>query len=71
MIYTPILKIGRFLSQAPQSLSNWRNTNFAVTHAAAIGKVFSELSSDELQRLESMLKKIGRRAEGLGVCEES
>jgi hypothetical protein len=42
-----------------------------VTHAAAIGKVFSELSSDELQRLESMLKKIGRRAEGLGVCEES
>jgi MarR family transcriptional regulator, 2-MHQ and catechol-resistance regulon repressor len=40
-------------------------------HAAAMGKVFSELSSDELQQLESMLKKLGRRAEALGVCEES
>jgi MarR family transcriptional regulator, 2-MHQ and catechol-resistance regulon repressor len=39
-------------------------------HAAAMGKVFSELSSDELQQLESMLKKIGRRTEALGFCEE-
>jgi MarR family 2-MHQ and catechol resistance regulon transcriptional repressor len=39
-------------------------------HAAAIGKVFSELSSDELQRLESMLKKIGRRAEALGSSHD-
>jgi hypothetical protein len=35
-----------------------------------MGKVFSELSSDELQQLESLLKKIGRRAEALGFCEE-
>src|SRR5438132_6499471 len=31
-------------------------------HAADIGKVFSELSSGELQQLESMLKKVGKRA---------
>jgi MarR family 2-MHQ and catechol resistance regulon transcriptional repressor len=34
-------------------------------HAAAMGKVFSELSSDELQQLESIFKKVGRRAEAL------
>jgi MarR family transcriptional regulator, 2-MHQ and catechol-resistance regulon repressor len=39
-------------------------------HAADIGKVFSELSSGELQQLESILKKVGKRAEALGVCEE-
>ena len=38
-------------------------------HAAAMKKVFSELSSDELQQLESLLKKVGRRAEALGVSE--
>jgi MarR family 2-MHQ and catechol resistance regulon transcriptional repressor len=36
-------------------------------HAAAMGEVFSELSSDELQQLESMLKKAGRRAEALDL----
>ncbi len=36
-------------------------------HAAAMKKVFSELSSDELQQLESSLKRVGRRAEALGV----
>jgi MarR family 2-MHQ and catechol resistance regulon transcriptional repressor len=39
-------------------------------HEAAMKKVFSELSSDELQQLESILKKIDRHAEALGVCEE-
>lgn len=39
-------------------------------HAAAMKEVFSELCSDELQQLESLLKKVGRRAEALGVCEE-
>jgi MarR family 2-MHQ and catechol resistance regulon transcriptional repressor len=36
-------------------------------HAADMGKVFSELSSDELRQLEIILKKIGRRAEVLGT----
>src|SRR5262249_6274863 len=35
-------------------------------HAAEVGKVFSELSSNELQELERLLKKVGRRAEALG-----
>jgi len=35
-------------------------------HAADIGNVFSELSSKELQELERLLKKVGRRAEALG-----
>jgi MarR family 2-MHQ and catechol resistance regulon transcriptional repressor len=39
-------------------------------HAAAMGEVFSELSSDELQQFESMLKKVGKRAEALGGCGE-
>ena len=39
-------------------------------HAAAMKKVFSELSSDELQQLESILKKVDRRAEALGRYEE-
>lgn len=39
-------------------------------HAAAMGEVFSELSSDELQQLESMLKKVGKRAEALGGYEK-
>src|SRR6266700_7926044 len=38
-------------------------------HAAAMKKVFSELSSDELQELESIMRKVGRRAEALGGCE--
>jgi len=36
-------------------------------HAAAMKKVFSVLSSDEPQQLESSLKKVGRRAEALDV----
>jgi len=39
-------------------------------HAAAMKKVFSALSSDELQQLEGILKKVGRRAEALGGREE-
>jgi MarR family 2-MHQ and catechol resistance regulon transcriptional repressor len=35
-------------------------------HAADIEKVFSELSSNELQQLEKLSKKVGRRAEALG-----
>ena len=35
-------------------------------HAADIGKVFSELSSNELQQLERLSKKVGRCAEALG-----
>jgi MarR family 2-MHQ and catechol resistance regulon transcriptional repressor len=38
-------------------------------HAAAMKKVFSELSSGELQQLESILKRVGRRAEALGGYE--
>jgi MarR family 2-MHQ and catechol resistance regulon transcriptional repressor len=38
-------------------------------HAAAMGKVFSELSPEELQQLERILEKVGRRAEALDVCE--
>ena len=34
-------------------------------HAAAMGKVFSELTAEELRNFESVLKKTGRRAEGL------
>jgi MarR family transcriptional regulator, 2-MHQ and catechol-resistance regulon repressor len=32
-------------------------------HAAAMEKVFSDLSSDELRQLEQQIKRIGRRAE--------
>jgi MarR family 2-MHQ and catechol resistance regulon transcriptional repressor len=39
-------------------------------HAAAMKRVFSELSSQELQQLESILKRVGRRAEALGGQEE-
>ena len=35
-------------------------------HTADIEKVFSELSSNELQQLERLSKKVGRRAEALG-----
>jgi MarR family 2-MHQ and catechol resistance regulon transcriptional repressor len=35
-------------------------------HVADIEKVFSELSSNELQQLERLSKKVGRRAEALG-----
>jgi MarR family transcriptional regulator, 2-MHQ and catechol-resistance regulon repressor len=38
-------------------------------HAAAMKKVFSVLSSDEPQQLESSLKKVGRRAEALDVAK--
>jgi len=34
-------------------------------HAAAMEKVFSELTAEELRNFESALKKAGRRAEGL------
>jgi MarR family 2-MHQ and catechol resistance regulon transcriptional repressor len=40
-------------------------------HAADIGKVFSELSSNELQELERLVKKVGRRAEALGGSQPS
>ena len=36
-------------------------------HAAEIGKVFADASPKELGSLETMLKKIGRRAESLGT----
>jgi MarR family transcriptional regulator, 2-MHQ and catechol-resistance regulon repressor len=35
-------------------------------HAVDMEKVFSELSSEELHHLESILKKVGKRAEALG-----
>ena len=38
-------------------------------HTAAMKKVFSGLSSDELQQLESILKRVGRRTEALGIGE--
>jgi MarR family transcriptional regulator, 2-MHQ and catechol-resistance regulon repressor len=34
-------------------------------HVVDIAKVFAELSAEELQQLESSLKKVGRRAEAL------
>src|SRR6516162_8037207 len=40
-------------------------------HAADIKKVFSELSSNELQELERLLKKVGRRPEALGGSHPS
>ena len=40
-------------------------------HAAEVEKVFSELSSNELQELERLLKKVGRRAEALGGSHPS
>jgi MarR family 2-MHQ and catechol resistance regulon transcriptional repressor len=39
-------------------------------HAAAMKRVFSQLSSDELQQLESILKRVGQRADALGGYEE-
>jgi MarR family transcriptional regulator, 2-MHQ and catechol-resistance regulon repressor len=36
-------------------------------HAAEIGKVFSDASPKELRSLETILKKIGKRAESLGT----
>jgi len=39
-------------------------------HAADIRRVFAEMRSTELERLESTLKKVGRRAEQLGLGEE-
>ena len=36
-------------------------------HAAEIGKVFADASPKELRNLETILKKIGKRAENLGV----
>ena len=36
-------------------------------HAAEIGKVFADASPKELQNLERILKKIGKRAESLGT----
>jgi MarR family transcriptional regulator, 2-MHQ and catechol-resistance regulon repressor len=36
-------------------------------HAALIKHVFDEVSSEDLQHLEAVLKKIGKRAEGLAV----
>jgi len=40
------------------------------SHATDLGAVFAELSQQELQQLENSLKKIGRRAEGLGSHEK-
>jgi MarR family 2-MHQ and catechol resistance regulon transcriptional repressor len=39
-------------------------------HAADMKRVFSELSSGELQQFESILKKVGWRAEALSACED-
>jgi MarR family 2-MHQ and catechol resistance regulon transcriptional repressor len=39
-------------------------------HAAAIRKVFAEISSDTQRQLEKTLKQVGRRAEALGLAEE-
>jgi MarR family transcriptional regulator, 2-MHQ and catechol-resistance regulon repressor len=39
-------------------------------HAASMAEVFAELSATELQQLESMLKKVGRRAEALALGEK-
>jgi MarR family transcriptional regulator, 2-MHQ and catechol-resistance regulon repressor len=39
-------------------------------HAAAIRKVFAEVSSHEIQQLGQTLKQIGRRAQALGLNEE-
>ena len=36
-------------------------------HAAEIGKVFADASPKELRSLETILKKIGKRAESLGA----
>jgi MarR family 2-MHQ and catechol resistance regulon transcriptional repressor len=36
-------------------------------HAAEIGKVFADASRKELRTLETILKKIGKRAESLGT----
>ena len=36
-------------------------------HAGEIGKVFADASPKELRSLETMLKKIGKRAESLGA----
>jgi MarR family 2-MHQ and catechol resistance regulon transcriptional repressor len=36
-------------------------------HAAEIGKVFADASPKELRSLETILKKIGKRAESLGT----
>jgi hypothetical protein len=35
MTYTSIFEVVRLLSQAPQSLSHWRSSNFSVTDLAA------------------------------------
>jgi len=35
-------------------------------HSAEIGKVFADASPKELRSLETILKKIGKRAEKLG-----
>jgi MarR family 2-MHQ and catechol resistance regulon transcriptional repressor len=37
-----------------------------LKHAAEIKKVFADVSPKELRALETILKKIGKRAEGLG-----
>jgi MarR family 2-MHQ and catechol resistance regulon transcriptional repressor len=37
-------------------------------HAAEIGKVFADASPKELRTLETILKKIGKRAESLGTA---
>src|SRR5499433_309885 len=39
-------------------------------HATDIRRVFAEMPSTELEQLESTLKKVGRRAEELGLGEE-
>jgi MarR family transcriptional regulator, 2-MHQ and catechol-resistance regulon repressor len=39
-------------------------------HAADIRRVFAEVSSDQLEQLEEILKQVGRRAEALGVDKD-
>jgi MarR family 2-MHQ and catechol resistance regulon transcriptional repressor len=42
-------------------------TSIFRKHAAEIGKVFADASPKELRTLETILKKIGKRAESLGT----
>ena len=39
-------------------------------HAAAIRRVFAEVSSDQIQQLERILRQVGRRAQALSLSEE-
>jgi MarR family transcriptional regulator, 2-MHQ and catechol-resistance regulon repressor len=62
-----ILRIGASGSyRSPQKAKNLITPIFRK-HAAEIRKVFVDASPKELRALETTLKKIGKRAEGLGT----